>query len=422
MLRSRSQWLIGIVVCVLLTGYFHSGKKINGVIWSDQEGYYVYLPALFIDGFEEVQCINGCSQIQAPEGPKLFTKYTYGIALLESPFFLGAHLVAKLSSFPADGRSLPYIWGIMMAALFYMLAGLYLISKLLAELNFSKTTQWLVPMGLLLGTNLFYYTFRESGMSHVYSFFLVAALMFGSHRRAVSPQTKWTIVTAASLALIILIRPTNAILGLVPVLWNVPPRNVFSRAAAFLSDGKWWLMFGIALVLFFAPQSVYWKTITGSYIFYSYGEEGFSNWMSPKMLQVLFSHTNGWLIYSPIVLTAFFGLGIMMFRKETGWLLPAVILTLATYVFGSWWAWWFGGAYGHRCFVEFLPLLAVPSATAVSWILQRNNLVRVGFFALAILAIYVNIRMSDIYHGMWDGADWNWGSYIGKLKAVFYIH
>lgn len=422
MLRSKLQWFIAVAGCILITTYFHQGKKMDGVIWSDQEGYYIYLPALFIHGFGDIECVNGCSTIDTPNGPRLFTKYTYGIALLESPFFLGAHAVAKLTDFEANGRSRPYIWGIMLAAIFYMLAGLYFISKLLAELNYSALNQWTVPLGLLLGTNLFYYTFRESGMSHVYSFFLVSLLLYGSHQTLVSEDVRWKVLTSSVLALIILIRPTNAILGLVPIFWNTQAKEVFKRVRVFMTDYRWWLLFGAALVVFFTPQVMYWRAITGDFIFYSYREEGFSNWMAPKMLHVLFSHTNGWLIYSPIALTGLFGLLLMIYRKQVGWFMPLLVLTMATYVFGSWWAWWFGGAYGHRCYVEYLPLLAVPSAAAISWIIQKPNLLKIGFASLAVLAIYVNIRMSDIYHGMWDGPDWNWGSYLGKLKAVFYMH
>lgn len=138
------------------------------------------------------------------------------------------------------------------------------------------------------------------------------------------------------------------------------------------------------------------------------------------MLDVLFSHQNGWLIYSPILLTAFLGIFLMMKRGDKRWIAPVALLTLATYIFGSWWAWWFGGAYGHRCYVDFLPLLVIPSAVAVEWILKSKMLTS-AFAIAAILAIYVNLRMCYIYAGMWDGPNWNWGSYIGKLKEVFFL-
>lgn len=347
--RFNIKWVLVFIACIFATNYFHSGKKINGVIWSDQEGYYIYLPAVFIHGgFENVPFINGCGIYETENGPRTFTKYTYGVALLESPFFLVAHAVAPLFGFERDGRSLPYIWSILLAAIAYMLIGLWLLSRLLSELTFGKTIAWLVPLGILLGTNLFYYTFREAGMSHVYSFFLFSVLLYASHRRSQSPNLKWDLLTAVPLALIILIRPTNAIALLIPILWGANLSELPKRVLAFITNFRWWLTFIVAMLVLFAPQLAYWKHITGDFLFYSYGDEGFIYWNRPKMLHVLLSAQNGWLVYSPLAAIGIVGIGLMLKEKATGWALPAILLTLATYVFGSWWAWWFGGAYGHR--------------------------------------------------------------------------
>jgi len=416
------KWVLVFIACIFVTNYFHSGKKINGVIWSDQEGYYIYLPAVFIHGgFENVPFINGCGIYETENGPRTFTKYTYGVALLESPFFLVAHAVAPLFGYERDGRSLPYIWGIMLAAISYMLIGLWLLSRLLTELQFGKTITWLIPLGILLGTNLFYYTFREAGMSHVYSFFLFSVLLYASHRRSESPSLKWNLLTVVPLALIILIRPTNAIVLLIPMLWDATLSDIPKRTWAFITDLRWWIAFTVALLVLFAPQLAYWKHITGDFVFYSYGDEGFIYWNRPKMLHVLLSPQNGWLVYSPLAALGLVGIGVMLKEKATGWALPAILLTLATYVFGSWWAWWFGGAYGHRCFVDFLPLLAVPAAFAIKRLRTSPEWLQIGLAIFAIVAIFVNIRMSDFYHGMWDGPNWGWADYLEKLMGAFYL-
>lgn len=419
---SFAKWLLVFAACVAASVYFHSGKKINGVIWSDQEGYYIYLPAVFIHGgFENVPCVNGCGQIEGPHGPVLFTKYTYGVALLESPFFLVAHTIAPLFGHERDGRSLPYAWGVAIAAIFYMLCGLALLSKVLAELNFQKNIRVISLTGLLVGTNLFYYTFRESGMSHVYAFFLFSVLIFSSHRRNTSRGYFWDVLSATSLAVIVLIRPTNLVAGLIPVLWGAQTSEILARVKHFLLDFRWWVTFLVILIIVFTPQLLYWNHVSGSYIFYSYGDEGFKYAFRPKMLQVLFSPQNGWLIYSPLAAIGLYGIWVMAKRKSGGWLLPAVLIAIATYIFGSWWAWWFGGAYGHRCYVDFLPLLAVPAAYAVQQITYSNLWLKRMVSAAAFVAIYVNIRMSDFYQGMWDGPDWGWRNYLEKLANAFYL-
>ncbi|MCB9185146.1 MAG: hypothetical protein H6601_00200 [Flavobacteriales bacterium] len=422
MLRTKIQWLIALIISIMVTAYFHNGKKINGVIWSDQEGYYIYLPALFIDGFDKATCINGCRTVDTPDGPRIFTKYTYGVALLESPFFLVAHVASKLSSYPSDGRSLPYIWAVMLAAIFYMLAGISLISKLLSELNYSRPIQWAVPLLILLGTNLFYYTFREAGMSHVYSFFLISLLCYASFKKTKSTALVWVVLTAVPLALLVLIRPTNAVAVLIPMFWGAKPSEILHRIRLFILEWRWILVFGLAFAALILPQILYWKMVTGNYVVYSYGDEGFTYWNRPKMLQVLFSHQNGWLTYSPVMLFPLAGLFGMIRSKQYNWLLPTIMLVIITYIFGSWWAWWFGGAYGHRCYVDFLPVFAIPFGYVIQRMENWTTLMKVGTGGIFLILVFINIRMSDFYMGMWDGPDWTWLSYIEKLRQVFYIN
>lgn len=421
MLNTKLQWLIGMFICILVTAYFHGGKKIDGVIWSDQEGYYIYLPSLFITGFDKAGCTSGCTLVDTPNGQMVFTKYTYGVSLMQSPFFFVAHQLAPLLGFEKNGRSLPYIWGNMLAAIFYMLAGLAFIGRLLRELKFEPKVIWAVGLLLLAGSNLFYYTFREAGMSHVFSFFLLSVLTYGSHKMTNNRESKWSLISGVVLALMVLIRPTNAIAILVPILWGVGFRDIPQNVLKTITNYRFIVSGLIATAILFAPQLYYWKIVTGNYLFYSYGNEGFNHWNSPKMLQVLFSAQNGWLIYSPIMATGLIGIGLMIKRKASGWLMPTITLLFATYVFGSWWAWWFGGAYGHRCYVDFLPVLAVPMAIFIKQLSDDKKAVYM-FATVCVILIFINIRMSDIYEGMWDGPDWTWYSYLGKLKQVFYLN
>ena len=420
-MRSWFRLFLLFITSIFITKYYHAGKKIDGVIWSDQEGYYIYLPAMFVHGgFENVPYINGCTTVEREGKSYTFTKYTYGVSLMQSPFFAVAHALSEPLGYSNDGRSLPHVWAVMVAATFYMLAGLVLINKLLNELNFSRFVAIAIPVGILLGTNLFYYTFREAGMSHVYSFFLLCMLVYASHKRKESDKWVWVAMTAIPLALMILIRPTNVIAGLIPLFWMVNFKGILSRVKCFLSDWQWLLTFAISLAVLFAPQVMYWKKLTGEYLLYSYGNEGFTYWNQPKMLQVLLSHQNGWIIYSPIVLIGLAGLALMAKNRNQGWQMPTVTLVLATYIFGSWWAWWFGGAYGHRCYVDFLPLLAVPSAYILTVVSESKILLKAGLAAFAVITSFVNIRMSDLYHGMWDGPSWTWRNYIDKLMEAFY--
>ena len=419
---NRNWFLLPIllIVCVFISKLYLSNDRAKTVIWADQEGYFIYLPALIIHhGFTDVPCTNGCTFLESERGTQTFTKYTYGVALLQSPFFLIANWLAPILDFERDGKSAPYIWSIILAAIFYMLGGLWLLAKLLSEIGTKKLLSWLIPVGVLLGTNLFHYTFREPGMSHVYSFFLMSLLIYSVHKRKDSNWFGWLFFSAVSLALIVLVRPTNIIAGCIPLLWGVSGiKDIKANLKAYFGNPKWILLFCFWLALLFIPQIAYWKSLTGDYLFYSYGNEGFTNWNQPQMLKVLFSPQNGWLIYSPVALLSLLGMALMVVKKEKGWVLPILLISLATYVFGSWWAWWFGGAYGHRCFVDFLPVLVIPTVYASSHINTLSKWLARACFSLFVIAAFVNLRMSYIYEGMWDGPGWGWYNYIDKLKEA----
>ncbi|MBL0009093.1 MAG: hypothetical protein IPP25_18465 [Saprospiraceae bacterium] len=107
--------------------------------------------------------------------------------------------------------------------------------------------------------------------------------------------------------------------------------------------------------LFFLPQLMYWKEMTGHWLYYSYTEEGFKYWNEPKIAAVLFDVQNGLFLYSPLVLLMMTGIVMGLFKKNFQAPVVLLIFSIATYFFASWWAWWFGGAFGHRCYVEFTP-------------------------------------------------------------------
>lgn len=417
--NSLVKFFLVLLAGIIVSAYYHHGNRKKGVIWSDQEGYYIYLPAVFIHGgFEGLPCFNGCTTVETDDRQMTFTKYTYGVALLESPFFLASHAAAKIFRFGQDGRSLPYVWGIMLAAVFYLSAGSFFMYRLLLEKGFGEKVSLSAILLLILGTNLFYYTFRESGMSHVYSLFLISALMFTTDRGMRDGRLKWSTLSGILLALSVLIRPTNIIVILIPLLWGVESLQTLKLR---FSNFPFWISAIISSAVLFVPQLCYWKSVLGSYFVYSYGNESFTNWLNPKVYQVLFSHQNGWVIYSPIVLLAFFGMMRMIRQQVGGWQVPVIILSLATYIFGSWWAWWFGGAYGHRCFVELLPLLVIPMAFALRDLQKLPLAMRSGSAVVIVLVLFVNLRMSYNYFGMWDGPDWTWASYLHELKRCFWL-
>jgi hypothetical protein len=66
----------------------------RSVIWSDCEGYYKYLPGVFILG-DVAKVPEGSVWPLRNERGEILLKYTCGVAMLEAPFFLAAVQYSK---------------------------------------------------------------------------------------------------------------------------------------------------------------------------------------------------------------------------------------------------------------------------------------------------------------------------------------
>ena len=388
---------------------YHNPSRIKGVIWSDQEGYYVYLPATFIyHGFQGIP-IKNCCRKHAQSG-EVISKYTYGVALMESPFFLGSHLVAKIAG-QANGFSPVYARGIMLAAVFYTTLGLWLLGGLLRQ-YYQPLTVILSLGTIAFGTNLFYYTIAEAGMSHAYSFCLFALFLTLFPRWLNNPTLKNGIITGLISGLIIIVRPTNIMILLAFPLWEIYTLSQLKFRMKFLFEntgGMLMIVFGIFIMV--SPQLAYWNHLFDSPVYYSYEGEGFTNLFSAPMHKVLLSYQNGWLAYTPLAILFFPGILLSWKNRKHSAPLLFITLILATYVFASWWAWWFGGAFGHRCYVEYYALLCLPLGALLEKIVTKKGasgkLVKACLILILIIFIQANLRMTYLYQPPWDGPDWN---------------
>lgn len=162
----------------------------------------------------------------------------------------------------------------------------------------------------------------------------------------------------------------------------------------------------------------YWKHITGKWFLWSYGEEGFTYWKEPKLIRVFIDAWNGWFLYSPIVIIPV--LGLLARRKANKYWERnhLFILFLATYIFASWHTWWFGGAFGHRSYVEFYALLSIPFAAVTEKAFARKW---TGFLyaALCVVLCYYSIGMTYLYHPPWDGKDWTYEDVWEQVQKLF---
>lgn len=403
----------------------HDGR-LPAAISSDTKGYYMYLPAIFEYGGVHNITDSAFVGHMANEKGEVYTKFTCGVAFCYLPFFLVAHAYAHFYHLGPSCLTAPYCYAIIVCGVFWAVLGFFLLRTLLLR-YFSRAVTWLAIFSIALGTNLYCYATLDMGMSHVYSFALFAAVLLLIDSYYKVPSAPKAIGLALLLGWIVLIRPTNTAFLLFLFLYRVVNyrdlKMRFSFFGRYLSHLLIGAPFFIAVMF---PQLLYWKTMTGHWIHYSYGNEHFLYWCEPKILAVLFDVQNGWLLYSPVMLFLFWSLFAKRKDARTSFWGTLLVLAVITYVFASWDAWWFGGAFGHRCYIDYYPVMAFPMAmTMKSIVVLKNKVAKIALLTLLLLLCYYSVGMASIYltHGIWDGAYWRWNydKWWDLVRMVFFL-
>jgi len=374
------------------------------IIAHDVVLYYQYLPATIIYNDIQMRFLDedpGNKSIKMwgellPSGNRV-GKMTVGMSIMYSPFFFAAHWLAQPLGYEANGYTPPYRLALILSSLVFAIAGLYLLSLLLRK-YFDPVITSITLILLALGTNLYFYTTLEPTMTHAYSFFLYAAFIFLLDKWLLKTSWKNSIILGIISGLIVIIRPVNGIILLLFLLWNVGSWRMFTDRIRFLIKNIHLLVLVIILFLItIFPQLLYWKTVTGHWLFYGYGEEGFF-FLQPKYFDGLFSYRKGWLVYTPIMVFSLLGFIVLYYRNRKLFF-PIVIFTLInTYIIFSWWCWWYGGSFGQRSMIESYVLLAFPLAYLVNWIRDTSRPVFFVFLIIGGLFTAYNIFQSRQYY------------------------
>ncbi|MCF8275443.1 MAG: hypothetical protein K9J17_01815 [Flavobacteriales bacterium] len=346
------------------------------LIMTDGQGYYAYLPAVFIYHDLQFSFVDAINETYYPEGKRAnyvvetptgnVNKYFAGTSVVQAPFFFVGCALSMVLGLPVDGYSRPFQLMVALAAIVSVCLGLFFLGKLLNAMGFKPNIILLTLFLVLFGTNLFYYVIYEPGMSHAYTFFTVSAFLFFVWKSAQQLTIRNLVLAVGFLALTVLIRPTNALIVLaVPVVTsgffgtlNLIERLFSNKKALLISALIFW---GIVAV-----QPVIYLFQTGQLMVWSYEGEGF-HFLAPEIFNVLFGYRKGLVVYCPILFVTAIGLAARLHRNrpQFGWLL--FVLAAFTWVISSWWMWYYGGCYGHRAFIDVYPLFAIGLAAALQY-------------------------------------------------------
>jgi hypothetical protein len=341
---------IAFIVLLLSIIFFRSlYPPVNILSW-DVFGYYLYLPARFIyhdiglhnidwvkQIAEQYQTTSTLYQVVPLPAGGFVIKYSAGMALLNAPAFFIAHMLTEPLGFTTDGFSLPYQYAWTITALVITAIGLWFTRKILQEFFNEKLTCILMAV-IVLATNYFQLTAFDGYLTHNYTYTFFAIIIWFTIRWHRAPDYFSSFMLGLSSGLIVLIRPSELVCLLIPLLWNVYSRNSLKEKVRLIANNpKYLIIILLSFLLVGMPQLLYWKHITGHYIFYSYvnAGEGF-DFLNPHTWQVLFSYRKGWFVYTPVMILAIPGF-ISLYRKNNAVFAPVIVYFIVNlYIVSSW--------------------------------------------------------------------------------------
>jgi hypothetical protein len=380
-------------------------------LWGDKGGYFIYLPFAFEYGFDgkkvpvnlEEEVGKGFTVVDGT----MVTKYPIGVAYMELPFYAIALTSNKINQFQDNPYQGEYARIMVLAPALYVSIGLYLLFLSLRLLDIRPGLAFLVAAFAIAGTSLFYYTVMEGLMSHSFSFALFATLTYLLLRLASGQFSNrlyfWLALVAS---LIVLVRPFNILLMLVYglVLLQIKQKS-FVFGISILRRLLPWLLPIFAMLLI--PQLLYYKYAYGSFFTDSYTNETF-DFFHPQFISMLFSANAGLFVYSPAFLLFFGSVAYMSINAPKRFALLSLLTLFFIYLLSSWHSWSFGCGFGIRPFVEWIPLLLIPTASLLN---AKPKLIPL-FLILAGFIVYYNYEMTYKWTGCWFGNEESFKEYF----------
>lgn len=422
--RLKIQWTFwGVVLVILIFLTLNKNSKsptsdfnYQSEAWADKGGYYVYLPWIINFHFDATNDVfedysdelgNGF----AVENDKLRSKYSVGVAFMQLPFYLLAHIHACILYDNPTGFEKVYFNWMGVGSVIYLWLGLLLVYHLIR--NFLENYLAAIAVfSIFLGTNLYYYAIDETLMTHVYSFFCISYFMYIGFSEG---RLKWKTFWPFFAALIVILRPTNVIFLIAILLWK---RSVFFEEKKFRLN-IWTMMIIAFAILPMIAQLSYWFYAYGVLYPIGYKGEGFTNWSSPNIIQTLFEPRNGWSPYAvTAVLSLIFG-GYFISKEKQHRKFQLFIYAMflfVTIMTASWWTYDFGCGLGARNFVDYSSLWMIMLAIVLFY-LKKSKTYLYCLMVILTLGIIVNLQINYHFDNCWFGENnWDWNAYFELMQ------
>ncbi len=231
-------------------------------------------------------------------------------------------------------------------------------------------------------------------MSHNYLFCWYSALLFCTHQWYHSRRTLFLIGIFLFLALIVLCRNSEVFCFLIPLLYNVNSRSEFvNRIRVNFREIVLLLEAAIPGILLLAVQLVYWKIVTGHFIYNGYqNNPGEALELSqPYFVEVLLSFRKGFLIYTPIGLFFIIGMYFLM-KYFTTWRWSISLFSIINFwIIASWSCWWYSESFGQRAMIPMYAIWALGFSAFLQWISSLRIWYKLFFIAFLLAFTLLNL-------------------------------
>jgi len=405
--RRISFFTLILISCSLL--YFNFSFFPKNILSWDVFGYYLYLPLNFIYnnwGLQDTAVLhnvldhyhNSATLYQAyplPTGSWVL-RYPIGMSYLYAPFFFIGHLLARFTDFPKDGFSQPYQVAILSGGIFYSILGFYFLRKVLLR-YYSDAVSAGCMFIIYFGTNYFMHSSFQgtNAMSHNYLFTLYAAITWFTIRWHETFGTKHLLLLATACGLTIMARPSELVCLFIPFFWQVGTTySLKEKIALFFKRKTHTFIFFFVLFTALLPQLIYWKVITGKFLFNSYDDnpgEGFE-FLHPFITQVLFSFRKGWLVYTPVMLLAIAGLVVSIRQKKEYINGLLIYFIINFYIVASWSCWWYAESFGQRSLIPSYALMVLPLGAFLTMTLRPGRK-WLAITTVTVAALFVSLNL-----------------------------
>jgi hypothetical protein len=360
--------------------------------------------------------------------------YTAGMSVMYLPFFAIAHATAKPLGYPADGFSMPYAFMLTIGSALMAFIGLWYFRKLLLYYYTDRVVA-IVLFLLVFGTNYLAYSTLNGTLTHNWLFTLYVLLLLNTRSFYLNPNYRNAAWIGMITGLLILIRPSEIVSALIPLLWGIETikANVFKQRLLFFKRHLKVVMLAVFFTALVASvQSIYWLYVTGEVFVYTL-DYSFS-WLHPHLFDYSLSYRSGWLTYTPMMLLLPLALIAHLFYGVNKLAFTAFFL-VSLYIVSAWDIWWYGGT-GGRAMVQSYPVLFFFIASLVTY-LSATRYIKWLAAPFMVLFIYFNLwifyqsySINGVFSAQgvtkeyfWAGVlRWKASEEINKLKDTDELH